>query len=480
MRIFLQRPIKENHIEEFLVTLKSYSLKVVYAMGLNSEKFSDILDSDCLFNDYFSQVKGDLSTLNKRVERELPSPNLLEKLKDCERLFYPMIERMNFQNHRNSRLYDFYIKYLIYWLSLIEYLKPDGIVFMAIPHEGHDFVLYHLAKELGLKVIIVERTIFHDRSLILPGIDEFPIFPKSYQNKVEISAEFHTAYQAYQDRIIRVEKKNKKKVFKALIKSVKHIFSKKAVLDAIYGLSDQLPNIAMHTWNRYKAVQHANNLSKLYCDNSVTPDFNKYKGIYFALHFEPEKSTLPMGSKFWNQLYVLETILEFLPEGWVIYVKEHPRQFNRTPLKLEFSRDEQFYLKLINNPRIVLLSLDLKSDTIVNNVQAVGTITGTVGWEAALEKIPTIVFGKPWYYGCPEIFFAHDNSDYISDFFNQLSEGKIQIDLERLKCYATWLKKEATYQGTGFQWIYSEMTEEENEKVLAESISQGFKDLYKN
>ena len=48
--------------------------------------------------------------------------------------------------------------------------------------------------------------------------------------------------------------------------------------------------------------------------------------------------------------------------------------------------------------------MDTDNVTLIDNSQAVATITGTSGWEAALRRKPALVFGHAWYRDCPGVY----------------------------------------------------------------------------
>ena len=49
--------------------------------------------------------------------------------------------------------------------------------------------------------------------------------------------------------------------------------------------------------------------------------------VYFALHFEPERTTNPDGGFFHDQFLAIIHLRKILPEDVNIFVKEHPSQF---------------------------------------------------------------------------------------------------------------------------------------------------------
>ena len=49
--------------------------------------------------------------------------------------------------------------------------------------------------------------------------------------------------------------------------------------------------------------------------------------IYYGLHYEPERSTLPDGGDFHDQLIAILKLRELVPNEIKIYIKEHPSVF---------------------------------------------------------------------------------------------------------------------------------------------------------
>ncbi len=79
-------------------------------------------------------------------------------------------------------------------------------------------------------------------------------------------------------------------------------------------------------------------------------NFNQ-KYIFFPLHYQPEKNTSPLGGVFENQLLAVKILSEAVPENWIIYVKEHPRQFSYV-MRQRHYRDIDYYEKLLGIPKV--------------------------------------------------------------------------------------------------------------------------------
>ena len=110
------------------------------------------------------------------------------------------------------------------------------------------------------------------------------------------------------------------------------------------------------------------------------------KFIYFALHYQPELTSSPLGGLYVNQLLPIKLLSYYLPDDVKIYVKEHPAQTC-------MGRNTDLYDELLKIPKVILIKQSVSSYTLVKNSIAVSSLTGTVGWEAQFFGKPFIMFG---------------------------------------------------------------------------------------
>ena len=125
------------------------------------------------------------------------------------------------------------------------------------------------------------------------------------------------------------------------------------------------------------------------------------KFVFLALHLEPEATILNRG-RISNQLFVARTIAENLPPGWKLYVKEHPMQFYLCTFdhpqffhlskNVEYFRSAQFYAELKRMPNTRVIAADEPSEALIDDSQAVATISGTVCLEAVVQNRPLMMF----------------------------------------------------------------------------------------
>ena len=111
------------------------------------------------------------------------------------------------------------------------------------------------------------------------------------------------------------------------------------------------------------------------------------RSVFFALHFQPEQSTLVGGIWHANQVALVETISKSLPLGYTLVLKEHPAGRG--------SRPAWQYRHMAGLPNV--LFCDAPSKDIVRASEAVVTITGTIAMEAMALDRPCVVLGQSYF-----------------------------------------------------------------------------------
>ncbi len=114
--------------------------------------------------------------------------------------------------------------------------------------------------------------------------------------------------------------------------------------------------------------------------------------VYLPLHLQPEATTLPLGGVYEDQSTVIETLVRALPEGWLLVIKENPKQrFDK--------RQPHFYRSLSAHDSVRLVGRKEDSFALSLAAEAVATVTGTAGWEALCHGRHALLFG-PGFYEC--------------------------------------------------------------------------------
>jgi len=135
---------------------------------------------------------------------------------------------------------------------------------------------------------------------------------------------------------------------------------------------------------------------------------------------------------FYNQVSIIKSISDSLPEGWKIYVKEHPHQFNNLNTKsrwfylagIKKFRSKEFYQEIKAIPNVKLVGLTVKSSQLIKNAAVVSTINGTAILEAiALKKIVFSFSQETTPFAMLDDVFDIKKTSDIAIAFNKIIKG---------------------------------------------------------
>jgi hypothetical protein len=395
----------------------------------------------------------------------------------------------------------FYLRYIAYWQGVIEIFQPDAVIFQSSPHMGFDYVLYGLCQVRGITTLIVERTYLPDRLILVERLDQMPCLPVNTaeagsentqgSGSEEQPLEPAKGEENYYDRRNRTKNKidtwsgsrrslmvsramlaHARAFFHGLLETLPRLFKKVDVASSSYALSEQMPLSITHLWRLFVSGIQRDQLRWLY-ESHVREPAQDRNYVYFPLQLQPERTSNPMGGVFSDQLLALDILAHALPEGWEIYVKEHPRQIGGTDvIKFRLGRSKLFYEKLTSchSKKIRLISPAEPSDKLLEGSRCVATITGTSGWEAVQKGIPAIVFGFPWYLHCPGVYTV-DSVESCASVLNGIASRKITVNRDALKDYVDWLNGTATFKGYFSDIFAGNITIEKNAKSYADAIA---------
>ena len=108
--------------------------------------------------------------------------------------------------------------------------------------------------------------------------------------------------------------------------------------------------------------------------------------VFFPLHTEPETALQGLSPEYFYQLSCIAAIARDLPAGVLLAVKD-------TYFSLGF-RPGDFYDQVREFKNVVLLDTMILGPAVIRGTEAVVTITGTGGFEAAVQGKPVVLFGR--------------------------------------------------------------------------------------
>ena len=453
-----------------------------------SYDYEDLSDRGCFKHTTFLDRKNythadRINKLNIKNDDCL-STQLLEDFMECENLFLSMSDRVSFFPLSVRERKSLFNELLLYWHSFFKKQSIDRLLFYGSPHMPWTIVVFYVAQKFNIPSSYVSKTLIANRIAINHDFrvrDNVPVeYLKNYQKddiinivgKKLMDDVFKASSKAQLSKQINQRAlSDKERLSEKLKGKLKGVFHLKNWLRLVFALYHRIKDVACSIPHIFKeaSVRHAfyfnghfKNLTldvitvlfkmKIFSlfrfyEESVTAVNYETKFIFFALHYQPEATTLPLGGIFDNQLLAIKILSESVPEGWTIYVKEHPRQFDtksfsrkntrkgRTLQRRHF-RNEDDYKKILRMKNVRLIGLHEDSAVLIRKSVFAATITGSVGWESLLERKPCMVFGNSWYSSCNSCYVVTSVDDCKKAIPDILSKTSTEVEIDFLKFLA--------------------------------------------
>lgn len=305
----------------------------------------------------------------------------------------------------NLKQYRFF-NALAFWIEVFKNKNISAIILDKLMHgANYDSLALDVAKFFGISAFVIDyhmeryvnNNITATRSVLDYNTNKRVSLNHSQFNLQHINID---NYLFYIDKI-ELGIKRKRKSIKEIIKNILPSYTSTVFHILVYVLRRQ--SIQRHGLNlsRSKIISNIFYISKmkrLYDSISVKFDYSK-KYIFYALHFDPEAATMAR-ARFSNQLMIIVQLSQNLPDGWVLYIKEHPDQFRLYQegwwyflSSIHKFRTKEFYEEINKLHNVKLLKYDVKSEEIIKSANAISTINGSIALEAIFHKKPLILFG---------------------------------------------------------------------------------------
>lgn len=453
--------------------LKKRSHEVVYRTGPSDKENDEPLDY--IFHDHDDAYRGRPATGVDISEFLPPGKDLIEKLHKTESLILTMMNKRFIMSVDERR--HLYYNMLQYWHGVIRKYKPELIIFPIVPHSVYNYLIYELAHLLGIKTIMFEDIWVSDRALLYTDFRKGSniLLNNIEKNKgknfllKDLSPDLQEYYklQTYKNQdatpLYMKEWRKKYSVINSFLLKTEIVI--KSIKD--FSIFKKAP---LYFFKYFKQ-----NIRKEYASVQAEPDYSK-KFIYTPLNYQPERTSSPQGDIFVDQILMVEILVASLPDDWVIYVKEHPKQWLLTGLNFTSCRYKGYYKRIAKLKNVRLVPIKTDTYALINKAQAVATVTGTAGWEAILRLKPCIIFGYPWYRDCPGAFGVNNVEscqEAIKEIINDFNIDQQQI-INYLKSF-----DDSTIHGRiapGFE-KNSKFTKEESAKNITKAILSEIKRL---
>ncbi|PIY79917.1 MAG: hypothetical protein COY81_00295 [Candidatus Pacebacteria bacterium CG_4_10_14_0_8_um_filter_43_12] len=412
-----------------------------------------------IFDIYDFYYREKVLKLNEKSRSCLSQSDIKQYL-ETESLFLKISDRLTYKPISTHEKLSLYYELLLFWLTYFRNNQIKLVVFSQTPHTGFDNVIYDIAKKRQIATLVVTPTSIKDRVMLREDFLKELKVPKGFLknathkeliNLVDPSllndSMSDGAWTTIAKGINSSALKNNQKfviprvalrVLTNLVRQpAKHILplfrrstSSGLVFNGFYsGLQEQLLTVRyylqkLELFNFYQSLSKRVALKQSY--------------LFFPLHYQPERTTMPEAEVFENQLLALKIISKAIPDNWKIYVKEHPRQFALNDIRTNLFRDKQYYLQLVKIPKIVLVDINIDSILLQSKAKLTASIQGTSGWESLLMHKPTIIFANAWYAACQSSYQVDSvaNCSAAIKKCSSVLPNKVERDLLKFLIYA--------------------------------------------
>lgn len=272
--------------------------------------------------------------------------------------------------------------YIDFFSSLLIRNRVDVVFLQAPPVFGPDYVLYRVAKALRIKVVITYQSLFPNRFLYIENLDDFGVFDgiQPYEEAYD-----YDPTEDSRNGYFYIEQP----------KPVKHHCRASLIADLLKLTTSgrRKPNTLAGVFQKY---QECRNFQKFQSQRELSEVDLDRPFVYFPLQLQPELTTSALGDGYADQLSAVEKVRELIPDDWLLYIKENPKQRYR-------QRGEYFYRRIDRIPGATLVSRGIDTYKLMEKARFTSVVTGTAGWESICSGRPVLVFGRPWYMSFPGV-----------------------------------------------------------------------------
>lgn len=381
--------------------------------------------------EFHAKTKPLIESYKERITHCLDYQNLLQ-IQHSTHIDYTLIEAMKpiqidveTMLHRvmlnNPLAKDIYYQYLSFFAQIFTqyhlYFVLNAEAILATPHH---LIPFGLAKAYNIPAytfegILNDVAILHYNTRTCIKFDPYQKPASSIKQR---------RFYAYETHIEPQENTLKAKLTSLLYKLGGSILVEFIVCLKQRSFKRKFMGIEYNYFSKlYSFIQHKR-MHRFYKTHACKPSL-KEKFIYFNLHLEPEAAIIGRAI-LEAQLTLIKMTARALPEGYKLYVKEHPHQLqfndNLTDYFLHnitFFKNIAFYKHIMQVPNTSLLSLEISAKELISHSQAIATFDGTVTLEAIAFNKPVILFNAPV---SPYQFLSHTYHIYAyKDLQNAIS-----------------------------------------------------------
>jgi hypothetical protein len=422
-----------------------------------------ITNKDCLLVDEKKFREGEECENNNALDEKI-----LKLIAPYKNITIKMMERYYFGEFINNSTNQviLYHKLVKYAYSMFIKIDPDMVISASPPHRVYDYLIKQFCIVHNKKFLCFEHTNIPFLSYFKSSLErDFP-YSRGKKGLLPTSNELNdfldkTKSNCYEDvkpvysgqkSFFKDKKRNKDKknyiysLVKKLLKFrvrllIKPVVGRFIVNYDSYSLHVKYSKMIGMIFQKIMRILSLNIVCMPYYNFfSKKNIYNKVSYIYFSPNYQPERSTVPDGSIFWDFNLAIDLLHSSLPDGWKILYKEHPRAFKKNT-DWDIDRNIFFYLRLrFKYPNLIFINKGEDVLTLIDSSKAVAAVNGTSLWESVIRRKPVILFGEQWLENMPGV--THINSpSQCYEILNMINQDNFKnSDKENVHDYFSLLE----------------------------------------
>ena len=393
------------------------------------KKAKEIFSDDVLLMDTFVHYQENINQINYIDEKSefFFSDNYLRAKDRCLKMMDRLDLYGSFSRQDREVVFN---KIAIFLLKKLSKEKPDALVMAEIAHSHAQYLVLEVCMFLNIEIVKF-NTWMLGPLLYLENLNTGNKLEVDFEIDQKLSEAIEKEIHNYVDRVVqkkldgnfeldymknqRLSLNLKNKVL-SFISSGWIDFIKEFWFQFRKNLKNDYYQINPYRFGFYIRSKvrrnRKSNLTKEHNRNIVKLDLSK-RFAYFALHFEPERTTNPDGGVFHDQFLAILSLRKILPKDIKIVVKEHPSQFYIYD-RGSRGRSSLFYNLIKNIEGVELAGFKENSFQLISKAEMTATISGTVALEAAIIGKKSLIFGNSWFNNCPNVISWRKDLSYES------------------------------------------------------------------
>jgi hypothetical protein len=302
-----------------------------------------------------------------------------------------------------------------YMFLYLKEMRPEVVVFGIVPHHPWDFLFFKICAEMEIPVYFC---------LCYPFTGNNCFIYDSFFNLVKPDLP-NSSDRAESSRALWLNVC--KQLFLKLGSLPKGSKAKTTPMQQLYA-QDKFNVVSLGLDHVLNFSASVNGVGQGECDSYVM----------FALHYEPELATNPLGLKYWEQRLAINALRHALPKNVLLVLKEHPYWSSVSKSEYLMHRSNTFFEGVTSVGPVAYVDSNYPLSSYFNSCLALATLSGSAPIEGLAMGIPSFVMGVSPYVGLPGIISSlQDAVTQIKIARSELSQIN-PLDIVRIVIDQTW------------------------------------------